>query len=61
MPQATTFDLGLHYQPVVYGHKLTFNLTVSNVFNEAYWASYNTGMLLGAPRVISFSAKIPLL
>lgn len=61
MPQATTFDLGLRYQPVVYGHKLTFNLTVSNVFNEAYWASYNSGMLLGAPRVISFSAKIPLL
>jgi len=63
---ATTFDMGLRYQPVVDGRKLTFNLTVSNVFNEAYWASFNvgataSGMLLGAPRVISFSAKIPLL
>jgi iron complex outermembrane recepter protein len=60
MQPATTFDMGLRYQPVVYGHKLTFNLTVSNIFNEAYWASYNSGMLLGAPRVISFSGKIPL-
>jgi outer membrane receptor for Fe3+-dicitrate len=45
----------------VYGRKLTFNLTVSNIFNTAYWASYNaSGMLLGAPRIIALSGKIPL-
>jgi iron complex outermembrane recepter protein len=62
---ATIFDAGLRYEPVVYGHKLTFNLTVSNVFNTAYWASYNvgataSGMLPGAPRIVAFSAKVPL-
>lgn len=60
MPAATTFDVGLRYEPVIYGRKLTFNLTVSNVFNEAYWASYNSGMLLGEPRIIAFSGKVPL-
>jgi iron complex outermembrane recepter protein len=60
MPAATTFDVGLRYEPVVFGRKLAFNLTVSNLFNEAYWASYNTGMLLGAPRIIAFSGKVPL-
>jgi len=61
MPSATIFDAGLRYEPIVYGRKLTFNLTVSNIFNTAYWASYNaSGMLLGAPRIIALSGKIPL-
>jgi outer membrane receptor for Fe3+-dicitrate len=44
----------------VFDRKLTFNLTISNIFNQSYWASYNSGMLLGTPRVIAFSGKIPL-
>jgi iron complex outermembrane recepter protein len=60
MAPATIFDAGLRYEPVVYGRKLTFNLTVSNLFNTSYWASFNTGMLLGAPRIIALSGKIPL-
>lgn len=56
---ATTFDLGLRYEPEVYGHKVNMNLTVSNLFDTAYWAYYRSGdgLLLGAPRVISFNLK----
>jgi iron complex outermembrane recepter protein len=61
---ATTVDVGLRYEPVVWGRKLAFNLTVSNVFNVSYWSSYGgggaTGMLLGTPRLFAFSGKIPL-
>jgi iron complex outermembrane recepter protein len=60
MAAAMIFDVGLRYEPVVYGRRFTFNLTVSNVFDTAYWASYNSGMLLGAPRVVALSGKIPL-
>lgn len=60
MQAATIFDAGVRYEPVVWGRKLAFNLSISNLFNTAYWASYNSGMLLGAPRTISFSGKIPL-
>ena len=56
---AATFDAGLRYQPELYGHKVDVNLTVSNLFDTAYWAYYRSGdgLLLGAPRVVSLSLK----
>ncbi len=56
---ATTFDAGLRYEPELYGHKTAVNLTVSNLFDTAYWAYYRSGdgLLLGAPRVVSLSLK----
>lgn len=56
---ATTFDLGARYQTRVAGRPLTLNLGVSNLFDKAYWSYYRSGdgLLLGAPRVVSFSAR----
>ena len=61
----TTFDAGLRYQPLIWNRRMVFNLTVSNIFDKSYWASYNVGataqgMLEGTPRLIAFSGKIPL-
>lgn len=58
----TTYDAGARYRTRWNGHALTFNLNVSNLFNKAYWSYYRSGdgLLLGAPRVISFTAKAEL-
>ena len=59
LPGAATFDVGLRNQTTLAGQKLTLNLNVSNLFNTAYWTFYRSGdgLLLGPPRVISFTAK----
>jgi iron complex outermembrane recepter protein len=57
---ATTFDTGLRYQPLIWGHRITMNLNLTNIFDKRYWSYYRSGdgLLLGAPRLVSFSAKV---
>jgi len=59
MSGATTFDTGLRYQPLIWGHRITLNLNLTNIFDKRYWSYYRSGdgLLLGAPRLVSFSAK----
>lgn len=56
---ATIFNAGLRYEPEIYGHRTSFDLTVSNLFDTAYWAYFRSGdgLLLGAPRVVALSVK----
>ena len=62
MEASTTYDAGVRYETKSGGHKLNFNLNVSNIFDKAYWSYYSSGngLLLGSPRVISVTAKIGL-
>lgn len=57
---ATTYDLGARYHTRTGGHPLTLNLTVSNLFDQAYWTYYRSGdgLLLGSPRVVAVTAKL---
>jgi iron complex outermembrane receptor protein len=59
LEEATTFDVGARYSIRAVVQDLTFNLNVSNLFDKAYWSYYRSGdgLLLGAPRIVSFSAK----
>jgi iron complex outermembrane receptor protein len=59
MSGATVFDAGLRYEPKVFGHKLTVNLTVDNIMNKAYWAYYRSGdgLLLAQPRTVALTVK----
>ena len=59
MPGAATFDVGLRHQTTLAGQKLALNLNVTNLLNTSYWSYYRSGdgLLLGAPRVVSFTAK----
>lgn len=52
----TTFDAGVRFAPV---KPVLLNLTVSNLFDKAYWSYYRSGdgLLMGAPRIVSFTAK----
>jgi iron complex outermembrane receptor protein len=61
IPDVTTFDAGLRYEPELWGRRTSFDLTVSNLFDKNYWGSvsdYGEGLLLGSPRIISFSARV---
>ncbi len=62
MEASTTYDAGVRYETKSGGHKLNFNLNVSNIFDKAYWSYYSSGngLLQGSPRVISVTAKIGL-
>lgn len=55
----TTFDAGLRYERELWGHKFSANLTVQNLFDQAYWAYYRSGdgLLLGNPRTIALTVK----
>lgn len=57
---ATTYDAGIRYQTMVDRQSLTLNLNASNLLNKAYWTYYRAGdgLLLGSPRVVSFTAKM---
>ncbi|MFH0919661.1 MAG: TonB-dependent receptor [Fibrobacterota bacterium] len=58
-----TADAGLCFEPVINGLKTTFNLSVSNLADEFYWAYYRSaseGLCLGLPRIVSFSVKVAL-
>ena len=50
----TLVDLGIRYRTEALGHPLIFNLYVSNVTDEDYWATINQ---LGTPRNIAFSVR----
>jgi len=56
---ATLFDGGIRYEREVYGHKISANLTMDNIFNTAYWAYYRSGdgLLLGNPRTVALTVK----
>lgn len=58
--EAATVDLGLRYKPELYGHPMSINLGVTNLFDTSYWAywySNGEGMMLGQPRLVSLSVK----
>jgi len=57
---ATIYDAGIRYQTEVAQQRLVLNLDVSNLLNTAYWTYYRSGdgLLLGAPRIVSFTAKM---
>ncbi len=60
MAGAATFDAGVRYQVrLAPAQKVSLALNVSNLLDTAYWSYYRSGdgLLLGAPRVISFSAR----
>ncbi len=56
---ATIFDGGVRYERELYGHKISANLTMQNIFNTAYWAYYRSGdgLLLGNPRTVALTVK----
>lgn len=60
LPDAVTVDLGMRYQTVLFGQDTTFNLRVSNLFDEAYWSyvRIGDGMLLGTPRTVAGFMKV---
>jgi len=55
IPGAVVFDAGLRYQTEVNGHKVSFNLTASNLFDRSYWVQ--SDLQLGMPRIVSFTVK----
>ena len=57
---AATYDAGIRYQTEVAQERLVLNLNVSNLLDTAYWTYYRSGdgLLLGAPRIVSFTAKM---
>jgi len=59
MDGSTVFDTGLRYEPKIHGHKATASLNLANVGDKRYWTYYRSGdgLLLGEPRVVSFSLK----
>jgi iron complex outermembrane receptor protein len=59
---SATFDAGLRYQSTVYGHAISAAVFVANLADQRYWTYYRSGagLLLGAPRTLSLSAKVSL-
>ena len=56
---ATIFAGGIRYEHELFGHKISANLTMDNIFNQAYWAYYRSGdgLLLGNPRTVALTIK----
>jgi iron complex outermembrane receptor protein len=56
---ATILDTGLRYEGGLLNHYLKLAVNATNVGNKSYWATYYSGdgIILGQPRVVSFSAK----
>ncbi len=55
IPSYTLYDAGLRYKTKINTYPTTFNLAITNLTDEDYWAS-NT--MLGDPRSIAFSMKM---
>ena len=54
-------DAGVRFKTLLSNRNTTFNLSVNNLLNTKYFASYtSTGIRLGLPRMVSISAKIEL-
>ncbi|RBQ31743.1 TonB-dependent siderophore receptor [Arcobacter sp. FW59] len=56
IPSYTVFDAGLRYKTKIDKYPTTFNLNVTNLTDEDYWAS--TYLTLGNPRTVAFSMKM---
>ncbi len=59
---SVTFDAGARYERLVSQHKVSATLFITNLADERYWAYYRSGsgLLAGAPRTLSLSAKVGL-
>lgn len=59
---AAIFEVGAKASARWAGHVLSANLNVQNLLNTSYWSYYRSGdgLLLGAPRVYAFSARVEL-
>lgn len=55
IPSYTLYDTGLRYKTKLGEYRTTFNLTVSNLTDEDYWASNS---MIGDPRSIAYSMKM---
>ncbi|RXK12154.1 TonB-dependent siderophore receptor [Halarcobacter mediterraneus] len=55
VPSFTTYDVGTRYKTKIDKYPTTFNVTISNLTDEDYWAASST---LGDPRNIAFSMKM---
>jgi len=62
LPSATTVDLGVRYEAVLFGRDTTLNIHVDNLFDKHYWSYYRVGdgMLPGTPRTVSAFLKVAL-
>ncbi len=61
IPPVWLYDAGARYRISMSDHGFTINLHIVNLLNTNYWAAYKpsgtVGLCLGAPRLISLSAK----
>ena len=55
LPSYTLFDIGARYKTKIDKYPTTFNVNISNLTDEDYWA---TSSMLGDPRNIAFSMKM---
>jgi iron complex outermembrane receptor protein len=59
---AAIYELGAKASGLLSGHRMSAHFNVQNLLNTGYWTYYRSGdgLLLGAPRVYTFSAKVEL-
>jgi iron complex outermembrane receptor protein len=59
---AAIYEVGARASGLWSGHRLSANFNVQNLLNTGYWTYFRSGdgLLLGAPRVYTFSAKVEL-
>lgn len=59
IPGWTRFDIGARYRTEAFGNPLTLSASVTNLFDNHYWASAGSNLVtLGAPRTFKLSATI---
>lgn len=60
IPDWTRVDLGMRYETVLGGRKVSVNGGVKNLFDQSYWAGANASnvVALGAPRTFQLSASV---
>jgi len=62
IPDYTIFTAGLGYKLKVSGRTVSLQANVGNLTNERYWEAGGAGYIaVGAPRTVSFTARIDLL
>jgi iron complex outermembrane receptor protein len=59
---AAIYEVGAKASGLLSGHRMSAHFSVQNLLNTGYWSYYRSGdgLLLGAPRVYTFSAKVEL-
>jgi iron complex outermembrane receptor protein len=61
IPDYTIFTAGLGYKLKVGGRPVSLQANVGNLSNERYWEAGGAGYIaVGAPRAVSFTAKVDL-